>query len=83
AGYPGFEVTVWVGLLTSAKAPPAAVAALHTEIAKVLAMPHVKQRLAEMGGASLPMTPAQFGDFIRMETDKWGAVVREAGIRME
>lgn len=83
SGYPGFEVTVWVGLLTHAKAPPAAVAALHAEIAKVLAMPHVKQRLAEMGGASLPMTPTQFGDFIRMETDKWGAVVRQAGIRME
>ena len=83
SGYPGFEVTVWVGLLTNAKAPPAAVAALHSEISKVLALPHVKQRLAEMGGASLPMTPAQFGDFIRRETEKWGAVVRQAGIKVE
>ncbi len=83
SGYPGFEVTVWVGLLTSAKAPPAVVEAMHAEIAKVLAMPHVKQRLAGMGGASLPMTPAQFGDFIGRETEKWGAVVRQAGIRVE
>lgn len=83
SGYPGFEVTVWVGLLTHAKAPPAAIATLHSEISKVLALPHVKQRLAEMGGASLPMTPAQFGDFIRRETDKWGTVVRQAGIRVE
>ena len=43
----------------------------------------VKRRLAEMGGASLPMTPAQFGAFIAAETEKWGAVVRQAGIKAE
>jgi tripartite-type tricarboxylate transporter receptor subunit TctC len=83
SGFPGFEVTVWVGLLTHAKSPPEAVAKLHSEIARVLALPHVRQRLAEMGGASLPMTPAQFGDFIRQETEKWGTVVRQAGIRAD
>jgi tripartite-type tricarboxylate transporter receptor subunit TctC len=83
SGYPGFEVTVWVGLLTQAKSPPEAVAYLHENIAKVLAMPHVRQRLAEMGGASLPMNPTQFGGFIQRETEKWGTVVRQAGIRVE
>ena len=83
SGFPGFEVTVWVGLLTNGKAPPAAISTLHAEISKVLAMPHVRQRLAEMGGASLPMSPAQFGEFIRKETDKWATVVREAGIKVE
>lgn len=83
SGYPGFEVTVWVGLLTNAKTPPAAVAALHTEITRVLAMPQVRQRLAEMGGASLPMTTAQFEDFIRRETEKWAVVVKQAGIRAD
>ena len=68
SGYPGFDVTVWVGLLTHAK---------------VLAMPHVRQRLAEMGGASQPWTPEQFAAFIRGEIDKWGAVVRQAGIKAE
>lgn len=83
SGFPGFEVTVWVGLLTSAKSPPEAIAKLHAEIARVLAMPQVRHRLAEMGGASLPMSPAQFGEFIRQETDKWGTVVRQAGIRAD
>lgn len=83
SGFPGFEVTVWVGLLTNGKAPPAAISTLHAEITKVLAMPHVRQRLADMGGASLPMSPAQFGEFIRKETDKWATVVREAGIKAE
>ena len=39
--------------------------------------------MAEMGGASLPMTTAQFGTFIAAETEKWGVVVRQAGIRAE
>ena len=83
SGYPGFEVTVWVGLLTSSKVPGPLVERLHAEVAQVLAMPDVKRRLAEMGGASLPMTTAQFGAFIAAETDKWGAVVRAAGIKAE
>lgn len=83
SGYPGFEVVVWVGLLTSSKVPAPTVERLHAEVAQVLAMPSVKQRLAEMGGASLPMSPAQFGAFIAAETEKWGAVVRQAGIRAE
>ncbi|GAA4408637.1 Bug family tripartite tricarboxylate transporter substrate binding protein [Quisquiliibacterium transsilvanicum] len=83
SGYPGFEVTVWVGLLTQAKSPPEAVAYLHQNIAKVLAMPHVRQRLAEMGGASLPMSATEFGGFIQRETEKWGTVVRQAGIKVD
>jgi tripartite-type tricarboxylate transporter receptor subunit TctC len=83
SGYPGFDVNVWVGLMASSKAPPAALARLHAEVMRVLAMPQVKQRLAEMGGASAPMTQEQFGAFIRSEIDKWGAVVRQAGIKVE
>jgi tripartite-type tricarboxylate transporter receptor subunit TctC len=83
SGYPGFEVTVWVGLLAPAKTPPAVVSKLHTDIANVLAMPQVKQRIADMGGATIPMSPEQFGAFIRSEIDKWGAVVRQAGIKAE
>ena len=83
SGYPGFEVNVWVGLLTSAKASAAVRATLHTEVTKVLALPHVRQRLAEMGGESLPMTASQFGDFIRAEIDKWAVVVKQAGIKAD
>jgi tripartite-type tricarboxylate transporter receptor subunit TctC len=83
SGYPGFDVNVWVGLLASSKVPPAALAKLHAEVVRVLAMPQVKQRLAEMGGASAPMNQEQFGAYIRGEIDKWGAVVRQAGIKVE
>ncbi|HQD84849.1 MAG TPA: tripartite tricarboxylate transporter substrate-binding protein, partial [Quisquiliibacterium sp.] len=59
------------------------VATLHTEIAKVLAMPHVKKRIADIGGVTMPLSPAQFGDFIRGEIDKWSTVIRQANIKAE
>ncbi len=83
SGYPGSEVTVWVGLLAPAKTPAPVVATLHTEIAKVLAMPHVKKRIADIGGVTMPLSPAQFGDFIRGEIDKWSTVIRQANIKAE
>ena len=83
SGYPGYEVNVWVGLMAHGKTPPALVERLHVEVARVLAMPHVKKRLAEMGGASVEMTSAQFGAYVRAEIEKWGVVVRQAGIKAE
>lgn len=83
AGYPGFEVTVWVGLIAPAKTPTAVVDALHRDIGRVLAMPQVKKRIAEMGGSTPVMSPAQFDGFIRAEIEKWGAVVKQAGIKAE
>ncbi len=83
SGYPGFEVTVWIGLLAPAKTPAPVVNTLHTEIAKVLAMPHVKKRITDIGGWTMVMSPAQFGDFIRGEIDKWAVVVKQANIKVE
>ncbi len=83
SGYPGFEVTVWVGFMAPSRTPAPVVDALHREISKVLAMPQVKQRIAEMGGYTMPLSPAQFGAFVRAEIDKWGTVVRQAGIKPE
>jgi tripartite-type tricarboxylate transporter receptor subunit TctC len=76
-------VTVWVGFMAPARTPAPVVDALHREISRVLAMPQVKQRIAEMGGYTMPLSPAQFGAFVRAEIDKWGTVVRQAGIKPE
>lgn len=83
SGYPGFDVQVWVGFMAPGRTPPAVVAALHAEIAKVLALPHVRQRIAEMGGASLPMSPAEFSAYVRAEIEKWGQVAKSANIRAD
>ena len=83
AGYPGFEVTVWVGLMAPGRTPAPVVEALNREVSRLLATPAVKQRIAEMGGWTVPMTPPQFGAYVRSEIDKWTTVARQAGIRAD
>lgn len=82
-GYPGFEVQVWVGLVAPGRTPPPVLQALHREVTSVLAMPAVRQRLHEMGGSPEAWSQAQFADYVRAETEKWAAVVKQAGIKAD
>jgi len=81
SGYPGFDVTVWVGFMAPGKTPPAIIETLNREITRILAQPQIKQKVADMGGVTVPMSPAQFNSFVRAEIDKWGVVVKQAGIK--
>ena len=83
SGYPGFEVTVWVGFMAPARTPAPVIEALHRDISRVLAMPQVRQKVADMGGWTVPMSPAQFGTYVQSEIDKWAVVVKQAGIKPE
>ena len=80
AGYPAVAVTGWTGLVAPAGTPPAILKRLRDEVVKVLAMPDVRETLAKAGAEPVGSTPEQFGDFIRSETQKWGAAVKRAGI---
>jgi len=82
-GYPGFEAATWSGLVAPAGTPPAIVARLNAEANKALASGEMKAKLAEEGSTPLGGTPQQFADFIRKEHAKWGAAVREAGIKLD
>ena len=82
-GYPGFEVQVWVGLVAPGRTPAPVLQALHREVSAVLALPAVRQRLNEMGGSPEAWTQAQFADYVRAETEKWAAVVKQAGIKAD
>jgi tripartite-type tricarboxylate transporter receptor subunit TctC len=83
SGYPGFDVTVWVGLMAPGRTPAPVVEFLNREVSRLLATPAMKQRIAEMGGWTVPLSPAQFGAYVRSEIDKWTTVARQAGIRAE
>ena len=83
SGLPGFEVTDWQGLLAPAKTPAAVIERLNRETIRILNEREVKQRLAAAGLQVVTNTPGQFGDFIRSEIDKWGKVIRSAGIKPE
>jgi tripartite-type tricarboxylate transporter receptor subunit TctC len=82
-GLPGFEVTDWQGLLAPAKTPAAVIDRLNRETVRILGEREVNQRLAAAGLQVVTDTPQQFADFIRAEIDKWGKVIRAAGIKPE
>ena len=83
SGVPGFEVTDWQGLLAPAKTPAAVIERLNRETIRILNERDVKDRLAAAGLQVVTSTPVQFADFIRAEIDKWGKVIRSAGIKPE
>lgn len=84
AGYPDAAVVPWYGFVTRAGAPKEVLAKVNGDIAKVLAMPDVQEKLEKLGGqAAAPMTVAQIDALIRSDFDKWGAVARKAGIKPE
>lgn len=79
---PGFEASQWVGLVAPRDTPPAIIGRLNGEINAALGDPAMKARFADVGGVVLPGTPADFGNLIRDETEKWAKVIRAANIRL-
>ena len=80
SGFPGFEVTVWYGVCAQSSVPKPILAKLHATLLKTLALPEMKARLAENSIDASPTTPEEFADFIRVESEKWTRVVRDANI---
>jgi tripartite-type tricarboxylate transporter receptor subunit TctC len=78
---PGYEAGGWQGVCAPSKTPTEIIDRLNRETNAVLADANSKARLAELGGQPFVGTPAEFGKFVAAETDKWGKVVREAGLR--
>src|SRR5690348_13953861 len=82
-GLPGFEVVSWTGLAAPAKTPPAIIKKLYDAVVKVMAMPDMQQYMASQGAEVALMGPDEFRAYIKADTEKWGKVVREAGIKGE
>ena len=80
---PGYEASSWFGIAAPKDTPAEIVDSLNRETNAGLADPTIKARLLDMGGMLLTGSPADFGKLIADETDKWGKVIREAGIRAE
>jgi len=83
AGIPGFEITQWYGALAPARTPPALIAKLNRDIARVLHLPDVKEKLAADGADAVGNAPEAFGAHIRAEVAKYGKVVKELGLKLE
>jgi len=80
---PGFEATIWYGLLAPAGTPDAVVNKLYMESEKFLTMPETREKLAKVGVIVSTMPPAEFGSFIRNEIVRWTADAKAAGIEAQ
>jgi tripartite-type tricarboxylate transporter receptor subunit TctC len=83
AGLRGFDGVQWYGIVGPAHLAPAIADRLNAEINRALATPALKARFAGEAIDPMPMTPAQFGEFIRAEIAHWSAVARERHLTMD
>jgi tripartite-type tricarboxylate transporter receptor subunit TctC len=83
AGYPDIQGDSWVGLLAPAGTPNEIIRAVQREIAGIIALPDVKERLPTLGFEAVASTPEEFASRIKVETEMWGKVIRAANIKPE
>jgi tripartite-type tricarboxylate transporter receptor subunit TctC len=83
APLPGFEAVSWYALMAPAGTPREVVGKIHSDIAKALQMPDVRERLAGMGAEPSGESPAELAARIKAEYERWGEVVRKANIKAD
>ena len=82
-GLKDFEVSSWSGLFAPARTPPEIVAKLQREVARILALPDIRDKFAAQGAEPVGSSPEQFRGYVRSEIDKWAQVVRASGARAD
>jgi tripartite-type tricarboxylate transporter receptor subunit TctC len=83
SGVAGFEAVGWTGLFAPAGTPRLVIEKLNQESVKALEASAVRERLRGLGAEPIPMAPERFAQFVRSESEKWGQVVRQAGVRLQ
>jgi tripartite-type tricarboxylate transporter receptor subunit TctC len=83
AGLPEYEGGNWIGFAVPAGTPKPIIEKLHREITAIQDNPEVQKQFVNRGAQVLKMSPAEFAAFIEKETDKWGRVVKEVGIKAQ
>ena len=78
---PGYEASAWYGLGVPKGTAAEIIDKLNAETNAILADPKAKARFAELGASLLPGSPAEFGKLLEDETEKWGKVVKFAGVK--
>ena len=83
AGVKDCEISEWNALLAPAATPAAVLARLHAEVAKIMRLPDIKEKFADLGASAIGSTPAELAAFLRAEMSKWAEVVKAASIKIE
>jgi tripartite-type tricarboxylate transporter receptor subunit TctC len=80
SGYPGFEVSAWHGVVVPAGTPKEIVLRLNQEISRVLETPEIRQRLLNLGFVPVGGSPENLQKVLKTDTERWGKLIRSAGI---
>lgn len=83
SGMPKFEATAWQGMLVPAKTPASVINRLNAEVLRALKNPDLRRLFDLQGTLPLGSTPQEYGNYLRSEDKRWGAIIREAGIKPE
>lgn len=83
AGVPGYEATIWLGVVAPKGTPKAIVERLNAEITKVTTSPEVKAAWAKQGASPLVMNPSEFEQYLHGDIAKWRKVITSAGIKLD
>jgi tripartite-type tricarboxylate transporter receptor subunit TctC len=83
AGVPGYEATIWLGVMAPAATQKPIIEQLNAEIIKIMNRPDVKEAWAKQGAVPMPMSPAEFDKYLRADIEKWAHVVKVSGAKPE
>ncbi len=83
AGVPGYEATIWLGLMAPAGTPKPVIDKLNAAVSKIVASADVKEQWAKQGAEPMVMTPSQFDAYLREDIRKWADVVRISGAKVD
>jgi tripartite-type tricarboxylate transporter receptor subunit TctC len=83
AGLPGYQASIWFGFMAPAKTPGPVIEKLHREIAAILQLPDIKQRVASQGGEALAANPEEFAQTIRADYERIRKLIKSTGLRAE
>ena len=83
AGVPGYESTIWLGLMAPTGTPQPVLDKLNGEIVKIMSRADLKQAWLKKGAVPMPMSTAEFDKYLRADIDKWAEVVRVSGAKVQ
>jgi tripartite-type tricarboxylate transporter receptor subunit TctC len=83
AGVPGYEATIWLGIMAPTGTPAAIVSRLNAEITKFVNSADVREAWAKQGAVPMSMTPDEFGAYLRQDIEKWARVVKVSGAKVD
>jgi tripartite-type tricarboxylate transporter receptor subunit TctC len=83
AGVPGYESTIWLGLMAPAGTPKPVIDKLNAEIVKIMGRADLKDAWSKKGAVPMPMSPAEFDKYLRADIEKWAKVVKVSGAKVQ